>query len=50
MKWRTGRKVGRTIYLQVRDQPSDSDRLIGVMDSPQLAAEAVDAVNARRQP
>ncbi len=45
--WRTGRKVGRTIYRQVGDEPSDDDPLIGVMDTPELAAEAVAAVNAR---
>jgi len=43
--WRTGRKVGRTIYTQVGDEPSDCDRLIGVMDTPELAQRAVDAVN-----
>ena len=45
-RWRTGRKVGRTIYVQVRDEPSDGDHLIGVMDTPELAQEAVDGVNA----
>ena len=35
---RVGRKVGRTIY--------DGDTLIGVMDTPELAAMVVDAVNA----
>jgi hypothetical protein len=46
--WRTGRKVGRTIYV-VLDRngrtPSDRDPLIGVMDSSELAAEAVRAHN-----
>lgn len=45
--WRTGRKVKRTIYRQVGPEPSDDDVLIGVMDTPELAAEAVDARNAR---
>ena len=45
-RWRTGRKVGRTIYVQVGDDPSDGDHLIGVMDTPELAQEAVDGVNA----
>jgi hypothetical protein len=40
-RWRTGRKVGRTIYAQARDEPSDEDLLIGVMDSPRLAARLV---------
>lgn len=39
--WRVGRKVGRTIYLQLGPQPSDDDPLIGVMDTPELAAEVV---------
>jgi hypothetical protein len=45
---RVGRKVGRTIYAQVGTEPSDDDRLIGVMDTPQLAEEAVRAVNILR--
>jgi len=44
--WRTGRKVGRTIYVQIGDEPSDGDPLIGVMDTPELAALVVEAVNA----
>lgn len=36
--WRTGRKVGRTIY--------QGDTLIGLMDTPELAARVVAAVNA----
>jgi hypothetical protein len=44
--WRPGRKVGRTIYAQAGPEPSDGDVLIGVMDTPELAAEACDARNA----
>ena len=36
--WRIGRKVGRTIYI---DHPKDGGTLIGVMDTAELAAEAV---------
>lgn len=43
--WRTGRKVGRTIYAQAGREPSDVDELIGVMDTPDLAEEAVRAHN-----
>lgn len=43
---RVGRKVGRTIYQQVAATPSDSDCLVGLMDSPALAAAVVAAVNA----
>jgi hypothetical protein len=46
--WRTGRKVGRTIYEQQYDEPSDGDPLIGVMDTYTLAKAAVEAHN--RQP
>lgn len=46
-EWRTGRKVGRTVYAVVGLEPSDSDVLIGVMDTPSLAREAVDAHNER---
>lgn len=45
-RWRIGRNVGRTIYVQYGDAPSKDDRLIGVMDSRDLAARVVDAVNA----
>jgi hypothetical protein len=47
--WRTGRKVGRTIYAQMGPEPSDDDPLIGVMDTPDLAALVVLAVNAHRE-
>jgi hypothetical protein len=43
--WRTGRRVGRTIYAQLLDQPGDNDPLIGVMDTTTLAAAAVHAHN-----
>jgi hypothetical protein len=43
--WRVGRKVGRTIYMIVHTEASDDDVLIGVMDSPEIAAEAVTAHN-----
>jgi len=37
--WRVGRSVGRTLY-------NDDEILIGVMDTPELAALVVQAVNA----
>lgn len=43
--WRVGRKVGRTIYAQHGPEPSDDDRLIGMLDTPELAAEAVHCHN-----
>lgn len=45
VRWRTGRKVGRTIYAQYGPEPADSDPLIGVMDTPELADEAVTCHN-----
>lgn len=41
LRWRTGRRVGRTIYAQLADEPSDLDPLIGVMDDPLYAAAVV---------
>jgi hypothetical protein len=46
MKWRTGRKVGRTIYAQAWPDARDTDVLIGMMDSPALARQAVEDHNA----
>lgn len=43
--WRTGRRVGRTIYAQAGEHPSDDDLLIGTLDTPELAEAAVRAHN-----
>ena len=48
--WRVGRHVGRTIYVQVSEDPSQRDLLIGVMDSAELAQLVVDLVNAHERP
>jgi len=45
LRWRTGRKVGRTIYAQLGDVPDDHDPLIGMLDTAALAAAAVRAHN-----
>lgn len=45
-RWRTGRKVGRTIYAQVGEEPSDDDALIGMVDTPEIARRLVDDHNA----
>lgn len=47
--WRVGRSVGRTVYRQLGDDPAKGDQLIGTMDTPELAARVVDAVNARNR-
>lgn len=39
VRLRTGRKVGRTIYIQHGSGPSDDDMFIGCVDTPELAAE-----------
>jgi hypothetical protein len=44
--YRVGRKVRRTIYRQNGPEPSDTDPLVGVMDTPELAAAAVAGLNA----
>lgn len=44
-RWRVGRSVGRTIYLQVGDEASKDDHLIGVMDDRGLADYVVKCVN-----
>lgn len=45
LPWRVGRKLGRTIYQMVGDQPSDDDVCIGMMDTAELARWVVNAVN-----
>lgn len=44
-RWRVGRKLGRTIYVQIGEFPSDADFLIGILDTPEAAALAVKCVN-----
>jgi hypothetical protein len=43
--WRIGAKLGRTVYIQTGVEPSVYDRLVGLMDSRDLAQLVVDAVN-----
>jgi hypothetical protein len=45
MTFRVGRHLGRTIYQVVGDEPSESDRLIGMMDTPEIGAYVVEALN-----
>lgn len=50
LPWRVGRKVGRTIYaIGDQDGPEGDGVLIGVMDTAELAREAVEAHNQRRE-
>lgn len=43
--WRVGRRLGRTIYVQIYAKPMDGDLLIGMMDTSDLAKMAVEAHN-----
>lgn len=43
--WRTGHKVGRTIYARCGGSSRDDDLLIGLMDTSELAKAVVDAHN-----
>jgi hypothetical protein len=43
---RAGRKVPRMLYRQLGDEPADDDPIIGLVDTPELAALIVAAVNA----
>lgn len=45
MRWRTGRKLGRTVYAQAGTEPADDDVLLGLMDTPALARETCEAHN-----
>lgn len=47
MRFRVGRKVGRTIYRQLGEEASDSDVLVGLMDTVALAKLAVEALNEK---
>ena len=44
-RWRTGRKLGRTLYVQISSTPSDKDIFIGIMDTREAAELVVKAVN-----
>jgi hypothetical protein len=39
--WRQGRRVGRCIHMMVGVEASENDVLIGVFDTPELAAHIV---------
>lgn len=45
VKLRTGRHLGRTLYLQVSDHPTDSDRFLGILDSPEIATLIMVEIN-----
>jgi hypothetical protein len=45
-RWRVGRSIGRTIYAITGPLEGDADHPIGMLDTRELAAEAVRAHNA----
>lgn len=45
-RWHNGRKVGRMIYAQLGAEATDDDPSIGLMDTVELALEAVQGHNA----
>lgn len=45
MRWRVGRRVGRTVYAVPWEDDNDEGWLIGLMDTPALATAAVYAHN-----
>lgn len=52
LPWRTGRKLGRTVYARTGGEDWEADTVIGMMDTAELAEEACAAHNAglaRRQ-
>lgn len=44
-RFRTGRSLGRTVYAQVGDEPSDDDLLVGMMETPYMAELVVELLN-----
>jgi hypothetical protein len=45
MKIRTGRRNQRNLYLQLGDEPSDSDPCLGLIVCPVASAVIADAIN-----
>jgi hypothetical protein len=50
VRLRQGRKVGRTLYIQHAEEPSNGDVLVGMVDSRELAARIVAAFNGEPTP
>jgi hypothetical protein len=45
LPWRQGRHQGRHLYAQLGPRPSDTDPLVGTLDTAGLAEEACEAHN-----
>lgn len=50
-RYRVGRKLGRTLYVQLGDEASDADVCLGMLDDPDFAAYVAAVLNqyAREQ-
>lgn len=44
-RWRTGRSLGRTLYIANGPEDAKNDTLVGMMDTPELAELVCAAVN-----
>jgi hypothetical protein len=49
LPWRAGRQIGRTVLLQMGDEPDLHDPTIGMMDTAGLGELVVQAVNFYRE-
>lgn len=45
--FRVGGKLGRTVYAQLGDEPSEKDLLVGLMETPYMAGFVAEALTAR---
>lgn len=45
MRYRVGQKIPKNIYIQEGDWPSDEDKDVGRMDTPEAAAEIIKLAN-----
>jgi hypothetical protein len=50
VKLRTGRHQDRTLYIQLGDEPSADDELLGLFIDPARAAVLVEIANGERPP
>lgn len=45
LPWRVGRKLFRTVYAQIGDEPSDDDIFLGIFDSAEVALAVAEQHN-----
>lgn len=41
LRWRVGRKLGRTLYAMLNEEPTDNDILLGMVDDWDVALHIV---------